>query len=94
MSKNVAVAAAVALALGLVPLAHAKKEGKADREPAAAQHMSGSGWENANSPATGTQMKGDERSAERKSDQGLMHDHPDKKVKDQKKEHKVKGGKH
>lgn len=94
MSKNVAIAAAVALALGLSPLAHAKKEGKPDREPAAAQHMSGSGWENANSPATGTQMKGDERSAERKSDQGLMHDHPDKKVKDQKMEHKTKGGKH
>lgn len=52
--------------MGLSTMAQAKPEGKGPHgKPQAAEHMSDQGELNTNSPASGDQLKGDERSDER-----------------------------
>jgi hypothetical protein len=73
MKAKLIAAALTVLAIAASPPAQAEKGGGG----MSASHMSAHGMQNANSPAVG-QEKGTLRADERKSAEGLLHDHPSK----------------
>lgn len=79
MLSRIAITLLASLALASLPSAFAG-QGGSHAGGGSMQHMSPSGMTNANSAAVG-QEKGTVRADERKSDQGLMHDHDGKKTK-------------